>query len=46
MALQTLSSVLAGVPIGRGTSWNVVSDFVLLGIIVMLLTKLKSRLSD
>ena len=46
VTLQTLSSVLAGVPIGRGTIWNAVSDFVLLAIIVMLLTKLKSRLSD
>ncbi len=46
VTLQTLSSVFAGVLIGWGTGWNVVSDFVLLGIIVMLLARLRGRLSD
>ena len=39
-------SALAGEPIGWAVIWSVFSNFVLLGIIVMLLTTLRRRLSD
>ncbi len=39
-------SAFAGEPIGGAVIWNVLSNFVLLGIIVMLLTTLRRRLCD
>ena len=44
--LPTPVSALAGQPIGWAAVWSVFSNFALLGIIVMLLTTLKRRLSD
>ena len=44
--LPTPFSVLAGEPIGGAITWSVLSDFVLLGIIVMLLVTLRRRLTD
>ena len=46
VTLPTPFSALAGEPIGGAVIWGVFSNFVLLGIIVMLLTTLKRRLSD
>ena len=44
--LPTPFSVLAGEPIGWAVVWSVSSNFLLLGIIVMMLVTLKRRLSD
>ncbi len=44
--LPTSVSGLAGRSIGWAAAWSVFSNFALLGIIVMLLTTLKRRLSD
>ena len=46
VTLPTLFAALAGEPIGWAVIWSVLSNFVLLGIIVMLLTTLRRRLSD
>ena len=46
VTLPTPFSVLAGEPIGWAVIWTVFSNFLLLGIIVMLLVTLKRRLSD
>ena len=44
--LPTPFAAFAGEPIGWAVIWSVLSNFVLLGIIVMLLTTLRRRLSD
>ncbi len=44
--LPTPFAALAGEPIGWAVIWSVLSNFVLLGIIVMLLTTLRRRFSD
>ena len=44
--LPTPFAALAGEPIGWAVLWSVLSNFVLLGIIVMLLTTLRRRLSN
>ena len=46
VTLPTPFAALAGEPIGWAVIWSVLSNFVLLGIIVMLLTTLRGRLSD
>ena len=46
VTLPTPFAALAGEPIGWAVIWSVLSNFVLLGIIVMLLTTLRRRLSD
>ena len=46
VTLPTPFAALAGEPIGWAVVWSVLSNFVLLGIIVMLLTTLRRRLSD
>ncbi len=46
VALPTPFAVLAGEPIGGPFIWSVLSNFILLGIIVILLTTLRRRLSD
>ena len=46
VTLPTPFTALAGEPIGWAVIWSVLSNFVLLGIIVMLLTTLRRRLSD
>ena len=44
--LPTGTVALAGDPIGWASAWSVSSNFALLGVIVMLLTTLRRRLSD
>ena len=46
VTLPTPFAALAGEPIGWAVIWSVLSNFILLGIIVMLLTTLRRRLSD
>ncbi len=46
VALPAPFAVVAGEPIGGAFIWSVLSNFVLLGIIVILLTTLRRRLSD
>jgi diguanylate cyclase (GGDEF)-like protein len=46
VSLPSLFSVLAGRPLGWGLLWSTSSDLALLGVIVLLLTVLKRRLSD
>lgn len=46
VTLPTPFAALAGAPIGWAVLWSVLSNFVLLGIIVMLLITLRRRLSD
>jgi diguanylate cyclase (GGDEF)-like protein len=46
VTLPRAFSALEGEPIGWTVIWSIFSDFVLLGIIVMLLTTLKHRLSN